>query len=412
MKILNLIAGDLTGGAARGAYWFHKSLNMLGVDSNIWTNSRITFGDKKVFSVTKNRKGKLLSYIMTQLDSNIQALYSKRKKAIFSTGLFGFDFTKFNFYEKSDIIHLHWICGGFVNIKDLSRVNKPIVWTLRDMWPMTGGCHYTMNCENFKYGCGYCKQLNSNSKYDLSRFVLYRKKKYLPKYIKIIGISPWIGEEAKKSELFRDFDIRCIFNNINVDEFYPINKKVAKEILGIKTNKKIILTGAQNIKDYYKGFDKFLESLEFLNKNKYFLCFFGNFDKKIINKFGFEYKSFGFLYDIISLRLLYSASDVYVAPSLMDAFGKTLAESMSCGTPVVCFNATGPKYIVDHKINGYKAKPFESQDLANGIEWILNLDKNEYNQLCENAREKVEREFDSKIVAKKYIKLYEEILNG
>ena len=99
---------------------------------------------------------------------------------------------------------------------------------------------------------------------------------------------------------------------------------------------------------------------------------------------------------------------MFVAPSLMDAFGKTLAEAMACGTPVVCFDATGPKDIVDHKINGYLAKPFESEDLADGIEWVLNASN--YDELCLNAREKVVREFDSEVVAKKYIKLYEEIL--
>ncbi len=130
------------------------------------------------------------------------------------------------------------------------------------------------------------------------------------------------------------------------------------------------------------------------------MVFFGNLDSKIINNLGFEYKNFGFLYDLVSLNLVYNSADIFVAPSLMDAFGKTLAEAMSCKTPVVCFDATGPKDIVDHKVNGYKAKPFEPQDLANGIEWILNLDSKDYNKLCDNAREKVLKEFDSRVVLK------------
>ena len=93
----------------------------------------------------------------------------------------------------------------------------------------------------------------------------------------------------------------------------------------------------------------------------------------------------------------------------MDAFGKTLAESMSCKTPVVCFDATGPKDIVTHKLDGYKAQPFESKDLANGIEWIVQ--NNNYDELCNNARQKVLNEFDSKVIAKKYIELYTEILS-
>jgi len=273
---------------------------------------------------------------------------------------------------------------------------------------MTGGCHYAMECDKYKTGCGNCEQLNSHSSYDLSKFILNRKKKYLPKDMKIVGISHWLSDEAKKSELFKDYDVRTISNNIDSKEFFPVDKDIARKILGIKSSKKIILVGSTNLKDFYKGFDKYLEAIKQLDKEKYFLCFFGNVDKNVVSDLGFEYKSFGYLNDNISLRLVYSCANVFVAPSLMDAFGKTIAESMGCGTPVVCFDATGPKDIVTHKVDGYKAESFKSDDLSSGIEWILN-NKN-YEELCQKARNKVVGEFDSVVVAKKYIDLYEEIL--
>jgi len=412
VKVLHIVAGDLTGGAARGAYWLHQALVELGVDSKVWTNSKATFGDERVYSILQTKKDKLFNIIRSQIDINIQRFYSKRKKVIFSTAFIGVDFTKSDIYKQSDIVHLHWINRGFMNIKHLSKINKPIVWTIRDMWPMTGGCHVAaaLNCDNFKFGCGNCQQLNSNSSFDLSKIILNRKKKYLPKNSKIVGISSWLSSEAKKSDLFQDFDVRTIHNNVNTDDFFSVVKKLAREILGINTEQKIILAGAQSLKDFYKGFDKFIEAIKQLDKAKYFLCFFGNLDKAVAEATGFEYKSFGFLYDTVSLRLVYSASNVFVAPSLMDAFGKTLAESMACGTPVVCFDATGPKDIVTHKKDGYNAKPFESKDLANGIEWVLNNEN--YDDLCKNAREKVLKEFDSKVVARKYIELYEEVLGA
>jgi glycosyltransferase involved in cell wall biosynthesis len=272
---------------------------------------------------------------------------------------------------------------------------------------MTGGCHTSMECKGYETGCGNCIQLHSNRKNDLSRFILKRKIKYIPKNMKVIGISNWISDNAKKSKVFNTFDIQTIFNNINLNEFFPVDKNIARNILGIKTNKKIILTGAI-INDYYKGFDKFIEAMRCLDKSKYFLCIFGGIDKNIIESLDFEYKNFNFLYDSISIRLVYNCADVFVAPSLMEPFGKTLAESMACGIPVVCFDATGPKDIVSHKIDGYKAKPFESIDLAKGIEWVLN--DSDYNELCRNAREKVLKEFDSTVIAKKYITLYKSLL--
>ena len=101
-------------------------------------------------------------------------------------------------------------------------------------------------------------------------------------------------------------------------------------------------------------------------------------------------------------------NQIFSMLDLMEAFGKTLAESMACRTPVVSFNATGPKDIITHKVDGYKAKPFESEDLAEGIEWVLN-NKN-YDKLCQNARKKVVENFGIKVISSKYKRLYEEIL--
>ena len=408
MKVLHIIAGDLTGGAARGAYWLHLGLIGCAVDSKILTDSRENFGDQNVISIRGNKKSTFLQIVRGQLEILPTLFYRNRKKSIFSTGFVGFDFTKMREYEEADIIHLHWINGGFVNIKHLSKISKPIIWTMRDMWPITGGCHYSMGCEKYKIGCGKCVQLNSLSRFDLSKAVLNRKARYIPENTVFVGISNWLSETARESCLLRSFDVRMIPNCINTKDFFPIDKQVARTILGIQTDKKIILAGAQNINDFYKGFDKFINAIRQLDKSEYYLCFFGRLDTKIVDGLGFEYKDFGFLHDSVLLRLLYSAADVFVAPSLMDAFGKTLAESMACGTPVVCFDATGPKDIVDHQVNGYKAVPFDSSDLANGIDWVFQSP--DYLTLSKNAREKVLRCFDSRVVAKQYVKLYESVL--
>jgi len=409
MKVLHIIAGDLNGGAARGAYWLHEGLINLNVESKIFTNSRNTLSDENITSSSVNITSAIINIIRKKIDRLPEIFYRKRERKIFNSGIIGYDFTKTKEYIEADIIHLHWINEGFVNMKTLNKINKPIVWTIRDMWPFTGGCHYSIECTKYKTGCGNCDQLNSNTNYDLSRLVVNRKKRYIPKSLKIIGISNWITEQAKNSFLFKNFDVRTIENNINTKNFIPIDKKNAKKILNISTNKKIILAGATSLNHFYKGFDKYLEALKYLDKNEYILCFFGTLDNSIAENLGFEYKSFGFLHDNISLRILYSAADVFVAPSIMDAFGKTIAEAMSCGTPTVCFNATGPRDIVDHKINGYLAKAFEPSDMANGIRWVL--DNNNSKNINEKARNKIVTHFDSEVVAKKYIELYNETLN-
>jgi glycosyltransferase involved in cell wall biosynthesis len=99
-----------------------------------------------------------------------------------------------------------------------------------------------------------------------------------------------------------------------------------------------------------------------------------------------------------------------IVPSLQENLSNAIMESLACGTPVVGFDIGGNADMIEHQQTGYLVKPFDTDDLANGIEWVLHV--SDYDELCNKAREKVVREFDSIVVAKKYIELYESILNA
>lgn len=226
----------------------------------------------------------------------------------------------------------------------------------------------------------------------------------------IVGLSKWLAECARKSTLFRDKKVINLPNPIDTTIFKPFDKEKARELWSLPLDKKLVLFGAMGAtSDPRKGFVQLSEALNKLVDKNIELVVFGSSKPKNSQNFGFKTHYLGHLHDDVSLVTLYSAADVMVVPSLQEAFGQTASESMACGTPVVAFGATGLLDIVDHKLNGYLAKPFDTTDLAFGIEWVLNAPN--YNELCKNAREKVIREFDSVVVAKKYIKLYEEILN-
>ncbi len=409
MNILHLVSGELTGGAARGAYWLHKALVRNGIHSRILNKSlaghEIRDPDIEVVPDTG------ISRLKAKIGRFPVLLYRSREKRLFHTGFTGFNFLKTDAYKWADIIHLHWINNGFIDTKSLAGTSKPVVWTMRDMWPMTGGCHYSMDCNRYTTGCGNCPQLHSKRNPDLSSYVVRRKARYVPKHVKLVGISRWLCECARHSFLYRDFDIRMIHNGIDVSEFTPVSKETARSGLEINTNKKIILIGAQHTSDFYKGFDKFMAATRLLDKNKVFILLFGETDPAAVGNLGIEYRNLGFIYDTSSLQAAYSAADVFVAPSRMDAFGKTLAESLACGTPVVCFDATGPRDIVDHKVNGYRARPFEHSDLAAGITWVL-ADRERHRQLCLEARKKAETSFDINRIAIQYAELYQTLLDN
>ena len=404
VKVLHLVAGDPDNGAARGAYSLHRGLLANAVHSRMLLDSGADVPDETVTTTGKGEVGRVSRFARLVMDRVPTLLYPKRRRAIFSTGFSGYDFTKTAAYADATILHLHWINEGFVSIRRLRNVNKPIVWTFRDMWPMTGGCHYAMDCRNYLTRCGKCPQLNSAAENDLSRFVFALKEKNFPKSIKIVGISRWIAECAKESALFRNFEIHTISNSIDTSAFSPVPKDIARSKLGLKSDKKIVLIGANIVTEFYKGFPKFLDALQYLNVEKYHLCFFGKMDPNALPPLKFSSTQFGTLHDTGSLSLAYSAADVLVAPSLMEAFGKTLAEAMACETPVVCFDATGPRDIVDHLVNGYRSRPFEAEDLARGIAWVCGHPN--YAALARSARAKAVECFDNQVVARQYRELY------
>lgn len=407
MKILHIIGGNINGGAAKGAINLHKGLLHNKQSSRILTNSSVktSYNDNSIFYYN-SIKYRIIIKIYSFIDKLILFLYPNRANSTFSTSFFGLNITKHPFFEWCDVIHLHWINNEFINIKHLKNINKPIVWTLRDMWPFTGGCHIALTCQNFKNECGNCPYLRSNKHEDLSHIIYNRKKKYYPNSLQIVGISNWISSYAKSSSLFSKSNVTTIFNNIDTEIFYPVDKLLAKKNLNIISNNKIILIGTSDANQDYKGIIPFLNTLQNNINCEYFYIFFGNLDNELIKIKHNKFINFGHINDENLLRTLYSAADVFVSPTLMESFGKTIAEAMACGLPVVCFDATGPQDIIDHKINGYKAEYFNYIDLFNGINWII---LNQSTSMSIAARNKIVTEFDIKIIAKKYIHLYKSI---
>ena len=409
MKILHINTFDIAGGAARATYRLHKALQEAGIDSQILVQFKASL-DKSVIEPQSNFQ-KLYFRLRQSFEILWLLLYRKRIKSIFSPCWIPFSLLlkRMNALNP-DIVHLHWVAGGMLRFEDIAKIRQPIVWTMHDSWLFTGGCHIPRDCVKYQNQCGSCPHLASKSEKDLSRTLHLRKHKVLTKKpdIRVIGVSNWLTERAKKSSLLVNHQVYNLPNPINTKIFSPFDKATARGLHNLPLEKKLILFGAMNANsDPRKGFKKLSQAFMYLSKD-YELVIFGASEPRQPQEFKQKTHYLGHLHDDVSLRVLYSAADVMVVPSLQEPFGQTASESLACGTPVVAFAATGLLDIVDHKINGYLAKPYEPDDLAAGIEWVLSAEN--YAELCQNAREKVLREFDSKIVAKKYIELYQEVL--
>jgi glycosyltransferase involved in cell wall biosynthesis len=402
------------GGAARAAYRLHRSLLSAGIDSKMLVQAKKSDDYTVIPAYGINKIGKFISLIRPTLDQIPLKFYKNRIKTPFSPAWLPFSKVVEKINEiNPDIVHLHWIADGMIKIEDLAKINKPIVWTLHDNWAFTGGCHIKWSCEKYIDSCGACPVLGSDKEYDLSKKGWIRKNKVFKK-INMVIVSPskWLYDCSKKSSLLKDKRHKVIPNPIDVDLFKPVDKSISRKIWNLPQDKKLIAFGAVSAtNDINKGFKELSEALyKIADKKNIELVVFGSSKPKDPPNFGFKTHYLGHLHDDISLIILYDAVDVMVVPSLQENLSNTIMESLACGTPVVAFNVGGNSDMIEHLKNGYLAKPFDTDDLRNGIEWVLNTPN--YDELCKNAREKVLREFDSNIVAKKYIELYEEVLEN
>jgi glycosyltransferase involved in cell wall biosynthesis len=413
MKILHLSTGDIDGGAARGAYWLHQALIQAGVDSTMLVAQKKS--DDFTVLTPESKIQKAWNKLQPTIERVPELCLKDSPKTKFSPSWGSIQIHKQIKNINPDIINLHWICEGFLKPENFPNFNKPIVWTLRDMWGFTGGCHYSGSCENYRISCGYCPQLGSNRENDISRRLWQRKQKNWQNLdITIIALSNWLAECARKSSLFKDRKIEVIANALDESKFKPISKKLSREILNIPLDKKIILFGAINaVKDTRKGYQYLIPALRKLSEKGFGdsteIVIFGSSKPEESLNLGMKINYLGRLYDDQTLALTYSSADVTVTPSIQEAFGKTAMESLACGTPVVSFDSTGLKDIVDHKQNGYVAESFSSDDLANGIAWILEYESR-WLQLSKKAREKVEHNFTLKKQAHNYLKIYTDAL--
>ena len=399
IKVLHIVGGKFTNGAVKGAKILHEALLENNIESKFVNDTPLNTKriDKNIFFVNYTYLNILFNKICVLTEKVLKTLFLHSPRETFTLSFFGRDITKLEEYKTADIIHIHWLNQGFIKLSSISKIKKPVVWTLRDMWAFTGGSHYTMDFEKYE-------------KSKLSTIIKNFKKKSYKKSFYFIAISDWLKNKALQSDVLREFNVDRIYNNIDLKKFNNINKKQGKDFLNINTDKKIILYGANNPQSKRKGWDIFVESLKKLDKSKYYLLIFGNFwSHKTLDKIGFEYKSLGFIDDTKILNSVYSCADLFVASSIQDGWPKTFAEAMYCKTPVICFSNTSIAEIVNHKINGYVVQNFDSNQLKDGIEWLsIEIDNNNLN--VESVKNRIE-EFASDKIAKKYIKLYEKILN-
>ncbi len=413
VRPLLVSTSDINGGAARAAYRIHEGLHQIGVKSRLLAYYRDS-GDPHVVRIPSRIALQMTKLAITTDNWAVKRYRNRDRHTTWSVNMtpngIASQINKLN----PDIVHLNWIGKGFIPIGALGRIQKPMLWRLPDMWAFTGGCHFSGNCKRYEQECGACPLLNSSTDHDLSRRILHHKlRKWKGTKITFVAPSTWIADCTRSSRVLRESRIEVIPNGLDTTIYKPMSVLEARHLLNLPPDKPIILFGAlRSLTDKRKGVEFLLPALKRLAQQDSLdaeLVVFGAKEPDNPPDFGFPVHYLGHLHDNISLTVAYSAADVMVVPSIQETFGQTASEAMACGTPVVAFGATGLLDIVDHQETGYLATPYESDDLAKGIAWVLE-DKDRLNKLSAQAREKAINTFDSRLVAKQYLALYHEIL--
>jgi glycosyltransferase involved in cell wall biosynthesis len=411
MKVLLLNTYEQKGGAARAVFRLFEGLLMAGTDARLMVQEKQTAHP----SVLKLNSpgGAIFNPLRPYIDFAIP-VWQTRKRILFSTALLPDNLLRIVDELQPDLIHLHWITGGFIRLESLASLPCPVVWTLHDMWAFTGGCHNATDCVRYKTGCGLCPLLHSTRENDLSRKTFNRKRKVYDaiKSLTITTPSQWLAGQVRESSLLAGRPVYIIGNGLDSNVFKPTGRMEARKRLDLPQDKKIVLFGAIRATETpLKGFRILTEALKILDRKDILLVVFGSSDPSGADISGLEVRFKGAVHDDAVLADLYSTADVVAVPSRQEVFGQAASEALACGTPVVAFGVTGLLDIVDHQATGYLADPFKPESMAEGIRWILE-NPSRHKALCTAARLSAEQRFSITTITIRFLECYHKVSDG
>lgn len=414
MKVVLINHSDRLGGAAVVTYRLMHALRRAGVDARMLTFFK-TSEDENVTEACRRNKRTAL-FLAERGCIFMSNGFSKKnlfKVSIANTGL---PLHKHRWVQEADVIVLNWINQGMLSlegIRRLAQLGKPIVWTMHDMWCMTGICHHAHECERYKQSCGCCPYVYQGAvRADISRIVWKQKKElYNEVGLQFVAVSNWLAQLGQESTLLSKQNVKVIPNAFPIDFYMTYATSPVKEF-NIDYTKNLIVMGAARLDDPIKGINYAVDAFNYL-ADKYpdeakdcVAVLFGDIrDKSILERIRLPYRHLGRINDPKLLRQLYASSKVVISTSLYETLPGTLIEGQAAGCVPVTFGKGGQRDIIDHKINGYIAEYKSYKDIVEGIRWAL---KNapDRNML----HDEVKRRFSADVIARRYIDLFTSLL--
>lgn len=404
MKVLQVNVVYASGSTGRIVEDIHKGLLSKNIESVVCYGRGENFSeDANIFKVSTELSAKLnaLKSRITGLQYNGSATATKKLIKIIES-------------ENPDIVHLQCINGNFTNIyklvKYLKQNNIKTVITLHAEFMYTGSCGHSLYCEKWKKnpGCGQCPQLWDATKsyyFDRTRTAwkkMYEVFKGFDNKIVITSVSPWLMHRAMQSPILKDKTHYYIPNGIDTSKSFRYKDFQKLKDKFSLTDEKIILHVTSNLdfnRESFKGGWYILELAEKFKNDNIKIVIVGSREShdlpnNIINVGRIATKD--------ELASYYSLADVCILTSKRETFSMVTAESLSCGTPVVGFEAGAPEQIA---LKAYSS--FVTYGDLEALELEIRNWLTKKTRLKEHIEKEARLEYSKENMVQKYIDIYE-----
>ncbi len=420
MKIALICKSDSTGGAAVVTFRLMNALRANGMDARMIVTEKKSGSPHVIEAASQNKS--LVLFLAERL--RIFAGNGFNRKTLFriDTASDGLPLHRIPFVREADVICLNWVNQGVVSLKGirkLAALGKPLVWTMHDMWNMTGICHHAGYCQKFlgpRGECGDCPLLEHKaSKNDLSHKVWQHKRNlYDSVNINFVAVSTWLADTARKSSLMHDSDISVIPNAFDTT---TISLPTKTAVSGNWDSARIIF-GAARIDDPVKDHHTLVEATKILadkypqEAKRLELVTFGSLkDPDALKGVAIRHTHLGRI-SPEEIRDIYESGSVVVSTSEWETLPGTLIEGQAWGCVPVALDHGGQPDIIDHLSTGYLAPWSDNRKenairIAEGILWGIN----NRNSVIQIMQQSVIEKFAENTVAEKYIRLFRKLLN-